>query len=101
MEELAKKLQNSIDEICRDVYYRKQYDAVSRGAELKDDIELFTSELLRILQSDTSEEASQIKEFTLQVLTDYVEAAANEDELLMTDTLDNGLSELLKLFIDE
>lgn len=101
MEELAKRLHTSIGLICLNMYYNKKFEAVKKGIELRDDIELFTGGLLQMLEGDVSEDAAELKSYTIQVLNDYVEAAANEDEILMADTLDNGLSELLKLFIEE
>ncbi len=45
-------------------------------------------------------EYAEFGHYVLQVLEDYMEAVKQQDMLYMLDTLDNGLRELLNIYID-
>ncbi len=99
MEELAKKLLDRINRLCIGFYYINENNIMKSAFELREDIEKLTGGLLAALGAD--EESQQLRDYTLQVLSDYVEAASQKDEVLMIDTLDYGLREIIGLYIDE
>lgn len=99
MEELAKKLVDGINRLCIEFYYIKENNIMESAVALREDIEKLGGAILAALGAD--EESQELRDYTLQVLSDYVEAALQRDEVLMIDTLDYGLRELVGLYIDE
>lgn len=99
MEELAKKLLDEINKLCIEFHYIKKNDIIKSAVALRADIESLSRGLLAALGTD--KESEQLRAYTLQVLNDYVEAASQRDEVLMIDTLDYGLREIVGLYIDE
>ena len=101
METMAIELEKEIDRICGEYHYVKAADVMGWAGELADGIRQFISGLL---QGDIfgvgEEECVKFQEYVVQVLRDYMEAVRQQDVVLMIDTLDYGLRELLNIFID-
>lgn len=101
METLAKKLLEKITKICVEYHYFKRTDAVEKGIELAEDIQRFTSGFLQgNIYGMDEEEYIGLQNYVLQVLKDYMEAVEQRDMVLMIDTLDYGLRELINIFVD-
>lgn len=102
METLAKELLKKITQICVEYHYFKKTDAIEKGKEMAEEIQQFTSGFLQgNIYGMTEEEYTGLKNYVLQVLKDYMEAVEQQDIVLMIDTLDYGLRELINIFIDE
>ena len=102
METLAKELKKDIDIICIGYHYDRQTNVVEKGKELSEKIQRFASFFLQgNIFGIEEDEYGGLKAYTLQVLEDYVQALEQRDMVLMIDTLDYGLRELLYIFIDK
>lgn len=102
MEMLAKELRKDIDMICIGYHYDRQTNVVEKGGKLSEKIQQFASVFLQGNVFGIGEdEYNGLKAYTLQVLEDYVQALEQRDMVLMIDTLDYGLRELLYIFIDK
>lgn len=99
MEALARRLLDSINRICIEYYHLKADDTVEKAVALKEEIQELVSGLLTALGEDG--ESADLRAYVLQALRDYADAAAQRDEALMIDTLDYGIRDILKLYIDE
>ena len=47
------------------------------------------------------EEYASLQRFVIDVLTDYLESLQQRDTVLMLDTLDYGLRELINIYIED
>lgn len=102
MEELARTLKSQIDKICVEFHYFKKYNTIERSKEYAAMIQEYVSFFLQGNNFGISEEEyKDLYNFSIDVLKDYMAAVENEDAVLMVDTLEHGLRELLKIFIDE
>ena len=102
MEEMAKKLLEQINDICIDYLFLKETNVVEKAIKLTDDIRTFTATFLQgNVFGMADEEYENLKQYVIGVLEDYMEAVKQDDMVLMIDTLDYGLRELLKIYIDE
>lgn len=99
MEALARNLCDAVNRICIEYYNFKAEDTVEKALTLRDDIEKLAGGLIAVLGSDG--ESEELRAYVLCVLNDYVEAAKQNDEVLMLDTLDYGLRDILMIYIDE
>lgn len=101
METLAVELQKEIDNICMEYHCVKSADVMERAKALADNISQFASGLLQgnVFEIE-EEEYLGFQEYVVQVLRDYAESVRQYDTVLMVDTLDYGLRELLNIFID-
>lgn len=99
METLARKICDAVNRICIEYYNFKAEDTIDKAIALRDDIEKLAGGLFEMLGNDG--ESQELRSYVVQVLNDYVEAAAQRDEVLMLDTLDYGLREIFMLYIDE
>ncbi|MCM1307105.1 MAG: hypothetical protein NC223_00735 [Butyrivibrio sp.] len=100
MEALARKLCDAINEICIEYYYNlKNGNAVDKALALREDIEKLAGGLFAALGNDS--ESEELRSYTVGVLNDYIEAVKQRDEVLMLDTLDYGLRDILMIYIDE
>lgn len=102
MEELALGLRNKIDNICGGFHYYKDENVLKRAEELAGDIQQFCEGFLQgnVFGIEESEYL-EFQNYVIQVLKDYMEAVKQQDMVSMLDTLDYGLRELLKIYIDE
>ncbi len=101
MEALVKKLTEKINELCIEYYYLRNQMIIENGKKLLPDIKTVAECLLQVLAEDRTEEAEGLKQYILDVLNDYMEAINHRDMVLMIDTLDVGLREVLNLFTTE
>ena len=102
MEGLAKELIKKINRVSVDFYYFRDQTVVEKGKSLLPDIQHFASNVLQMLEGEgDAEEYIQLKNYILQVLNDYMEAIDHRDMVLIIDTLDVGLREVLNLFVEE
>lgn len=101
METLAIELEKKINKICVEYHYVKTIDIMGVAKELIGDIQQLASVLLQgNIFGIEEEEYTGFQQYVAQVLEDYMEAVRQDDEVLMVDTLDYGLRELLNIFID-
>ena len=101
MEELAKELQQKINWMCIGYYYYKHTDVVERGRKLSDKIREFSSIFLQgNIFGIEEEEYIGLKNYTMEVLKDYMQSIEQQDMVLMIDTLDFGFRELLEIFVE-
>lgn len=101
MEALAKKLRKEIDKICIEFYYYKQVNVVEKASKLAEDIQTYAATFLQgNVFGMEQEEYAGLQAYVIQVLEDYMEAIRQQDMVLMLDTLDYGLRELLMIYID-
>ena len=102
MEALAKELRRNIDLICIGYHYDRQTNVVEKGKALSKKIEELVSVFLKGNIFDMEEEEYiGLQNYVLQVLRDYTQALEQRDMVLMIDTLDYGVRELLMVFIDD
>lgn len=102
METLAKELRRDIDLICIGYHYDRQTNVVEKGKALSKKIEELVSVFLKGNIFDMEEEEYiGLQNYVLQVLRDYTQALEQRDMVLMIDTLDYGVKELLMVFIDD
>lgn len=102
METLAKELRRDIDLICIGYHYDRQTNVVEKGKALSKKIEELVSVFLKGNIFDMEEEEYiRLQNYVLQVLRDYTQALEQRDMVLMIDTLDYGVRELLMVFIDD
>ena len=101
MEALAKKLRKEIDMICIGFHYYKKVDVIEKAVKLAEDIQVYTATFLQgNVFGMEQDEYVGLQNYVMQVLEDYIEAIHHRDMVLMLDTLDYGLRELLMIYID-
>lgn len=99
MEELAKKISREINDICVGYLYLKQTDVIEKILPLTKDIQEFLASFLRgNLFGIKEEDYRELFSYATEVAADYVEAVGQRDMVLMVDTLDYGLRELLNIY---
>lgn len=102
MDVLAKELIGKINKMCIEYYFYKQTNVIEKAQAMHEKIQQYLSFFLQgNLFGMEDEEYDNICQYVLQVLKDYSEAFSNKDGVLMIDTLDYGLRELLKLAIED
>lgn len=97
MEEKARELVKKIDQICIGYNYFRNTDGLKTAKELAGDIQDYIYNLLMLTEKDASEDSILLQNYIVEVLEDYMEAIDQNDLVLMIDTLDYGLRELLGL----
>jgi len=102
MKEKAEKLRNEIDKICGKFYYEKDESVIPKALNIAKQVEEYCSFFLQgnLFGMETAEYCG-LHKYVVQVLEDFVTAAQQEDTVLMLDTLDYGLRELLEIFRDK
>ena len=102
MDEKAKKLLKELQEICVEYHYLKKDNVIEKSRDMSAEIRDFCGEFLRgNIYGMEEEEYQELQAYVIAVLEDYMEALQHEDAVLMLDTLDSGLRELLIIYIDE
>ncbi len=102
MEELAKKTIANINEICLDFYYFRKENVMERGVALLDNVqEVFKQINILATENPNDKEVLNIENYAINVLNDLVEAIERKDQVLLVDTLDYGVRDLMKIFVDE
>ena len=87
--------------MCVEYYYFRNTNIVEKGRELTEDIQQFTVQFLQgNVYGLEDVEYIELQSYVIQVLKDYMDAMEQNDMVLMLDTLDYGLRELLNVFID-
>jgi len=101
VEELVKEISMKINEICIEYIYFKRTDVIEKTLPLTGNIGKFLDAFLRgTISGLNEEEYTALSGYVGQIAQDYVEAAEQRDMVLMIDTLDFGLRELLNLYRD-
>lgn len=101
MEALAVKLEDEINRIGIEYHYFKSTQTIEMARALADDIRQFCSALLQENVFGVEEaEYVEFQKYVVGVLEDYMESLRQSDAVLMADTLDYGLRELLNIFIN-
>ncbi len=96
MEALAQELIKKLGGICTTYYYKKT-NIMEEAEKLSGDIRQFVELLIQTLsEQEDSEESAALQNYAVQIWNDYVEAVNNKDIVLMVDTLDFGLWDLLE-----
>ena len=99
MEELANKIRIDIDNICGRYHYYKDENVLTKSQELNKEIQQLCSYFLQGNIFEVEEqEYQELQQYVVQVLEDYIEAVKQQDMVLMLDTLDYGLREILNIF---
>lgn len=103
MEELARKLTKELNGIGIDYYLYKKGGVIDRAQALAGEIRDFCGFFLNgnVLFGMDEADYSDLNRFVVGVLEDYMEALSQRDTVLMLDTLDYGLRELLRIFTGE
>lgn len=101
MEVLAKKLLKDVNRICVEYHYFKQTNVIEKVQEIHEEMQQYITFFLQgnILGIE-DEEYTALSQYALQVLRDYSESYIHRDMVLMVDTLEYGLRDLLKLMTD-
>lgn len=101
MEEMAKKLRREVDIICAGYHFYRQEDAVGAALKFAEEIKVFCGHFLQgnVFGMEEDDYVNLLR-FAAGVLKDYLEAAGEHDNVLMVDTLDYGLRELLDIYPD-
>lgn len=99
MEELARDLNKKITDICAGYLFFKQTDVIEKVRPLTEDIQRFLNGFIQGDMAGMGEgERTAILGYAAGVAQDYVEAMEQKDMVLMVDTLDYGLRELLQIY---
>ncbi len=102
MEELAKKMLYDINMLCINFHYFRKTDVFDKIEQTTENIQQFTNTLIRGIQKgEIDDRDAVLQEYVVQILNDYMEAIQYRDSVLMLDTLDYGLRELLNIFAEE
>ena len=102
MEELAKKTIANINERCLDFYYFRKENVMERGVALLDNVqEIFKQINFLATENPNDKDVLNMENYAINVLNDLVEAIEREDQVLLVDTLDYGVRDLMKIFVDE
>lgn len=102
MEEKALQLRTVVDTACGGYYLFKDEDVLTKAKAAAGQIRDYCSFFLKgNVFGIPEEEYQNLYRFVLQVLEDFVEAVEQEDTVLMLDTLDYGLRELLEIYLDK
>ncbi|MBR5565682.1 MAG: hypothetical protein IKW08_05885 [Roseburia sp.] len=102
MEVLALELRKKIDTICVGYHYYKDKKVLEHAEEAASLIQQYCEFFLQgnIFGMEEDEYAS-LQRFVIDVLSDYLEALQQRDMVLMLDTLDYGLRELINIYIED
>lgn len=102
MKELAKGLRQKIDQICGGYHYYKDENVIENARKLSGEIQEFCGFFLQGNMFEMEEEEyTELQNYVVQILKDYIEALEQEDLVFMLDTLDYGLRELLDIYIED
>lgn len=102
MEKLALELIRGIDLICMSYHFHKDENVIEKALVLAEKIQQYCSGFLQGNIYGIEEKAyEELKNYVLEVLKDYLEAASQRDIVYMVDTLDYGLRELPDLSVGE
>jgi len=99
MEEKSKEICTIIDTICGGYYIYKDEDVMGKAKKAVGQIQEYCSFFLQgNIFGMEEEEYGALYVYVVQVLEDFVEAMKQEDTVLMLDTLDYGLRELVDIY---
>lgn len=98
MEALAKELLRKIDDICFAYHVFKKSDTIEEGKKISAEMQRFLEMLMQSIAVEGNvSEKEELQRYIALMLQDYIEAVRQRDAVLMIDTLDFGLRELLKM----
>lgn len=101
MKELAKEIHEKMTRICIEYLFFKQTNVIEKVIPLTGDIWQFLDVFSRgNVFGMEDEDYRNLLNYVSGVAADYVEAIGQRDAVLMVDTLDNGLRELLKIYLE-
>ena len=99
MEDKAKQLWVVIDTICGGYHIYKDEKVIEKAKQAAGQVQEYCEVFLQGNYFGLDEEAyGELCSYVVQVLRDFVEALEQEDTVLMLDTLDYGLRELIDLY---
>lgn len=102
MEQLAIELMKKVNDVCIEYLFFKQTDVIEKTIKLSEEIKEFVTPFLQgNVFGMSDEEYENLKQYVMQVLEDYMEAIRQDDMVLMIDTLDYGLRELLNIYVED
>lgn len=100
MEEKAKELRTVIDTICGGYHIYKDEEVIEKSQKAANQIQEYCKFFLQGNIFDMGEEEYQdLCGYVVQTLEDFVESLEQRDTVLMLDTLDYGLRELVNLYL--
>lgn len=101
MEEKIKLINNQINELCSDYYITKRYNVLLKAKSMLNDIQDFLIFILSGNYFELSEsEYESLKKYTIELMEDIVNAIENNDVVLVIDSFDYGLRELVDIFLN-
>lgn len=98
MKELASRLKREINHICVGYLFFRKTDMIEKILPLTEDIGKYLNFLLEEGKLMENEENQDSPASVAEVASDYVEALEQRDMVLMADTLEYGLMELLNIY---
>lgn len=99
MEEMSKEIRTIIDTICGGFYIYKDEEVIGKARKAAGKIQEYCKYFLQGNIFGMEEEAyRELYCFVVQVLEDFVEAVTQNDTILMLDTLDYGLREIVDIY---
>ena len=102
MEELARIIIDNINKICIDFYYFRKENIMKVGMDILPNIQkIFEQINLFANENPQDKDIVGMQNFALNVIKDLLSAIENEDKVLLVDTLDFGVRELMNIFIEE
>ena len=99
MEEMSKEIRTIIDTICGGFYIYKDEEVIGKArkaaGKIQEDCKYFLQGNIFGMEEEGYRE---LYRYVVHVLGDFVEAAEQEDTVLMLDTLDYGLREIIDIY---
>lgn len=91
-----------IDKICIEFYFFRNEDILDSVMQIIPKIQTWCEQLIDILeQYPMDEDAVTVYNFTIETINDIVSAIEYNDQVLLIDTLDFGIREVLNLLIQD
>jgi len=102
IEEKAEELREVVDTICGGYHIYKDEKVLEKAKKAAGQIRDYCGFFLQGNIFDLEEtEYRALSDYVVEVLEDYLEAADQGDTVLMLDTLDYGLRELLDIYTEK
>ena len=99
MEEKSEQIRAIIDTICGGYYIYKDEDVIGKAKKVTGKVREYCSFFLQgNVFGLEAREYDGLCNYVIQVLEDFLEAMKQEDTVLMLDTLDYGLRELVDIY---
>ncbi len=102
MEEKARKLWVVIDTICGGYHMYKDEKVIEKAKKAAGQIQEYCKFFLQgNIFGMEEKEYQELCNYVIRMLEDFIQAAEQEDTVLMLDTLDYGLRELVDIYRED